>query len=178
MTHIEPGILDNEDAEPIVCTIPINDAGLLKSDDCYHDSGSNRHVFHSEDVFDEYLEIAPVQIHAFGEGLTIAATGTGSVKLEGTYKGKSEIYTLTNCLHVPGAHANLISQIRLDKFGVSTFFDEGNVTLFKDGVPCIGGAIHNEMYRLNLRPIKCKNNQQSIVMVTKTPRGEPDFCTA
>jgi hypothetical protein len=178
MMHLPAGILDNDQAEPVVCTMPIDDTVLERSDYCYHDSGSNRHVFFSEDVFDQYQEIVPVQIHAFSKGLTIAATGAGSVNLEGCYKGKSAIFTLTNCLHVPGAHANLVSQFRLDKFGVSTIFEDGAVTLYKDGVLCIDGKLHNEMYRLNLRPVKAKGNRKSMVMRTKISGNVPDFCIA
>jgi hypothetical protein len=178
MTHLKPGVLDNEIAEPVVCTIPLDDSQIEKTDACYHDSGLNRHVFFSEDVFDEYISIEPVQVHAFSEGLMITATGAGSIKLLGTYQGKSAIYTLTNCLHVPGAHANLISQFQLDKFRVSTFFEDGKVTLYKDGIPCIEGAIHNEMYRLNLRPIKSDKSEESTVMALKASGNIPDFYTA
>jgi hypothetical protein len=178
MTHIPPGVLDNDKEEIIACAIPIADDSMEKTDDCYHDSGANRHVFHAREAFAEYTQIDPVRVHAFSEGLTIAATGRGSVNLRGTYKGKPAMYTLTNCLHVPGAHANLISQIRLDKFGVSTLFDNGKVVLFKDGAPCIDGAIHNEMWRLNLHPIKAMTEGNSVVMLAKAKEGGADFCTA
>jgi hypothetical protein len=106
MTRIEPGVLDNECAEVATCTFLIVDRSVGKSDDCYHDSGANRHVFHSREVFAEFSDIAPVRIHAFSEGLSIAAARKGMVKLHGTCDDKTEIYTLTNCLYIPGAHAN------------------------------------------------------------------------
>jgi hypothetical protein len=176
MVQIEPGVLDNAEAEPVTCAIPIE--RMEKSDGCYHDSGSNRHVFHGREYFDEYREIAPVRVHAFGEGLMIAATGAGTVKLRGQYKGKSATFTVTNCLHIPGAWANLISQIRLDKVGVSTWFDDGNVTLFKKKVPYIEGKVHNDLYRLNMHPIKTGKTADVFAMAAKSPERTPDFYTA
>lgn len=176
MAHIGPSILDNDVPEVILCAVPIEQ--LEKSDDCYHNSRSNRHVFHGRHFFDEYTEIEPVKVHAFSEGLTIAVTGAGSVKLKVSYRGKPKIITLTNCLHMPPAHVNLISQICLDKFGVSTWFDNGTVTLFKDKIPCIDGIIHNDLYRLNMRLIKPETQQDSIVMSMKAFKDVPGFCTA
>jgi len=178
MTHIEAGVLDNDGAEVVVYAALIG--AIDKSDDCYHDSGSNRHVFHRRESFDEYTEIQPVRVHAFGEGLTIAAIGAGSVKLQGSYKGILGNFTLTNCLHVPAAHANLISQVRLDKFGVSTYFDDGRVTLFKEDIPCVDGSIHNDMYRLNMWSMKtgAQDHEGAISMMAKATGDAPDFCTA
>jgi hypothetical protein len=178
MAQIEPGVLDNEKAEIISCALPITDARKMpKSTDCYHDSGTNRHIFNKRDMFSDYTEIAPVKVQGFSEGLTVAAVGKGTVKLEGSYKGMANTFTLSNCLHVPGAHANLISQIRLDKYGVATYFNSGYVTLFKNGIPCIDGTIHNEMYRLNMKPTKNDDTDHTIAMMSQIT-DEPDFCIA
>jgi hypothetical protein len=132
MTHLLPNVLNNNATECLVCALPITDNTLQRNEDCYHDSGANRHVFNRCNVFIDYSKIAPVKIHGFGEGLAAAVIGKGTVKLIGTYKGSSNIYTLSHCLHVPDAYVNLISQVRLNKSGISAWFENGKVTLFKD----------------------------------------------
>jgi len=178
MAHIDTGILDNDKPEVVVCAAPIE--AIPRSNDCYHDSGSNRHVFHSRESFEEYTHIQPVKVHGFSKGLTIAAIGAGSVRLRGSYDGSPTSFTLTNCLHVPAAHANLISQVRLNKFGVSAYFEDGKVMLYKDKVPCIDGQIHNDMYRLNVWPVGSgvMNDEVQMMMMTKTLTDKPDFYTA
>jgi hypothetical protein len=178
-TYIPPGTLDNTEAEIATCTVPLTDPNVKRSDDCYHDSGANVHVFNRQDVFAEYSQINPVRIHAFSKGLSIAANGKGSVRLQATYEGIHGVITLTNCLYVPGAHANLISQIRLDKFGISTLFDKGRITIFKDGIPRIDGGIHNDMWRLNLKPLPSQHTvDESIIMGASVANPNPDFYTA
>jgi hypothetical protein len=60
---------------------------------------------------------------------------------------------------------------------VSTWFDDGKVTLFKDNLPCIDGLLHNDMWRLNFELIELANEEDESIAMMAT-LGGPDFCTA
>ena len=126
---------------------------IERSGDIYHDSGSNRHVFYDKSSFTEYQHIPPIKVNGFGDNLSTAAVGRGSVVLSSGTDQRIKRITLTNVLHVPAAHANLLSQIRLDRKGIGATLKEGRVVLFKtaDGSPIVHGTVHNDMYRLDLR---------------------------
>jgi hypothetical protein len=183
LTHLLVGTLDNEVEEKIVCAIPITSTSFEDPNDCYHDSASNQHVFNRKEVFRNYRDITPVMIHGFSQGLETAALGIGDVVMEGEYDKERKTYKIKDCLYVPGAHANLISQVRLDRIGVSAWFEKGQITLYRNGKPCIDGSLKNEMYRLNFRPLPItpeeqSNNGELIVMAAKGIQNPPGFYTA
>jgi hypothetical protein len=180
LTHLPAGTLENPMEEKIVCAIPITNAPPEDSDDCYHNSTSNQHVFNHCEVFEAYRDISPTVVHRFSEGFKMAALGVGDVIVEGDYNGAKSTYKIRGCLYVPGSRANLISQVRLDKVGVSAWFENGKITLYQNGVLCIGGGLKNDMYRLNMRPILADqatitSDDELLIMAAKTG---PGFYTA
>jgi hypothetical protein len=185
LTHLPAGTIDNVGDEKLVCAIrpiPIN-PGLNDPDECYHDSASNQHVFNRRELFQNYRDITPVKVHGFNEGFETAALGVGDVVVEGEYRGAKKSFTIRNCIYVPGARANLISQVRLDKVGVSAWFDEGRVTLYRDKKPCIDGHINrDEMYLLNFRPIlsdkAISTPTDNFLVMTARNNKTPGFYTA
>ena len=132
----------------------------------YHDSGSNRHVFHDRASFSTYTTIPPVK--GFGHQLITSAVGRGTVELR-TQDG-SRSFTLTNALHIPAARANLLSQIRLDQKGIGATLSNGKIMLFRttDGVPISDGSVLNEMYRLHLR-VRSMPQSPPVVNAIHTP---------
>jgi hypothetical protein len=128
---------------------------IRQSESCYHDSGANRHVFHNRAVFTDYQRINPIVVQGFSSGLTTTATGIGSVTLRGWYNDSSHVYTLRDCLHIPNGHVNLISQICLDCFNITTSIANGTITLSLTSVPIIGGMTDpvTQLYKLNLTPL-------------------------
>jgi hypothetical protein len=129
-SDLPAGTLDNETNEKVVCAIPLTTADFDNPNDCYQDSASNQHVFNRRDV---YRDITPVKIPGFSQGSMTAAFGAGDVMVKGEYMGEERTFKIKDCLYVPKARANLISQVRLDKIGVSAWFDDGKVTLYRDG---------------------------------------------
>ena len=55
---------------------------------------------------------------------------------------------------IPAARSNLVSGVRLDNAGVSTTLENGTVVLSARGSPIVDGAIHDDMYRLNLSIVR------------------------
>jgi hypothetical protein len=185
MNHLPAGTLDNDNAEQLICAIPITSDKIDRSDDCYHDSAANRHVFQRKDVFTNYQDITPVKIHGFSQGLETAALGTGDITLSTSHHGTTKTITLTKCIYVPGAHANLISQARLDKAGVSTWFEKGKVTIYKDSITYITGELKNKMYRLDIQPtVRTTSGMDDGCVIfatkqlTRPSEGTPSFYTA
>jgi hypothetical protein len=183
MTHLPAGTLDNDVDEQLVCATPITSNTIERSDNCYHDSAANRHIFWRKDAFMNYKDITPVKIHGFSKGLETTALGTGDVRLQTLHNGRIGDIILTKCIHVPGAHANLISQARLDKVGVLTQFENGRVTISKNGIPYITGELKNEMYRLDVRPHTTGDNDTASItfaakFLARPSEDGPGFCTA
>ena len=100
--------------------------------------------------------------------------------LKGSYNGLTTTFQLTNCLHIPDAHVNLISQVRLDQFGILAILGNGKVVLQKDGIKFVDGNIHNELYQLHVLPIKTGENAEntSLVMMANDPNEAPGFYIA
>jgi hypothetical protein len=180
LTHLPAGTIDNVADEKIICTIPITSHSLKNPDECYHDSASNQHVFNRKEHFLNYRDISPVRVHGFSKEFETAAVGVGDIIVEGEYGGLTRRFKIRNCLYVPGARANLISQVRLDKVGVSAWFDQGRITLYWNGKPCADGAINkDDMYLLNFHPITCKNRKplarDNLLVMAAKGKGEPGF---
>jgi len=170
--------VEDELPDVVVCSMPITDSNIPCSDACYHDSGANRHVFHNHDIFSDYECIKPITVQAFGKGLTTQAIGRGCITLKGWYGDQFNYYKLTNCLHIPDSRINLISQRRLDQFGVVGQLSAGGPVLVRNGTPIIGGMIHNDLYRLNLVPVNTDAPDEVITLALKSAQKNPDFCTA
>jgi gag-polypeptide of LTR copia-type len=140
--------------EVIVASLPILERDIPHSDHCHHDSAANRHVFHDRSAFESYTTITPLAVKGFGKNLSTAAIGLGTVRLRCKYGDRTSSILLTNVLHIPAARSNLVSGVRLDNAGVSTTLENGTVLLSARGSPIVDGAIHNDMYRLNLSIVR------------------------
>jgi Pol polyprotein/LTR polyprotein gag-polypeptide-like protein len=101
------------------------------SDSLYHDSGANRHIFYSRSSFTTYKEIDPIVCRGFESTLSATAIGVGDVTVRANYGNASTKVVLKNCLHIPKARQNLISQLELDNIGIGSNFlgDGSNHTL-------------------------------------------------
>lgn len=141
--------------ELIKCNASALDASRPILEVCIHDSGANRHVFHSRDSFKHYKEIEPVKVNGFGKDLNTCAVGIGTVYVEAWREGKPKVlYELTNCIHVPSARYNLISQAQLDQAGVEAVVGNSKITLHKQGLILLDGVLSsNLMYQLNMWPV-------------------------
>lgn len=148
--HTESGI-----PEFIKCNASALDTSKPILEACIHGSGANRHVFHTRESFKTYMEIEPVKVNGFGKDLNTCAVGIGTVHVEAWREGgKRVLYELTNCLHVPSARYNLISQAQLDRAGVEATVGNSKVTLHKQGLILLDGKLStNLMYRLNMWPV-------------------------
>ena len=140
--------------EPIVASLPVLDNSLPCADTCHHDSGANRHVFHDRSAFETYQSIQPVQVKGFGHNLSTTAIGRGTVRVNGRYGTRVSPIVLHNVLHIPAARSNLISGPQLDLAGVSSLLGDGLATLSIRGENVVGGALHNDMYRLNMSIVR------------------------
>ena len=142
------------DDEVMVATLPVLEDTMQRTDACHHDSGANRHVFHDKTAFETYCPIEPVSVSGFGRNLSAAAVGRGTVRVEGRYGEQVCQILLHNVLHIPAARSNLLSGPQLDKVGVASILANGLATLSVRGKAIVGGALHNDMYRLNLKIIR------------------------
>ena len=142
------------DDKIMVATLPVLEDTMPRTDTCHHDSGANRHVFHDKSVFETYYPIEPVSVSGFGRNLSAAAVGRGTVRVEGRYGERICQITLHNVLHIPAARSNLISGPQLDKAGIASILANGLATLSTRGQAIVGGALQNDMYRLNLKIIR------------------------
>ena len=77
----------------------------------------------------------------FNSAASAIAVGEGSVRMKATYEGKEAIITLNNVLHVPAARCNLVSQSKLDRFGVDSHTKNGHIFLSKAGKCFIEGQL-------------------------------------
>jgi gag-polypeptide of LTR copia-type len=154
--HETPSSIGNThlDGDVIVASLPVLEQSMTRSDSCHHDSGANRHVFHDKTAFETYEAIHPVAVSGFGHNVSAIAIGRGTVRLEGRYGHRTTSVCLTNVLHIPAARSNLISGPQLDKAGVTAVLGNGLATLSIRGNNIIGGALYNDMYRLNLTIIR------------------------
>jgi hypothetical protein len=148
-----------QNSEPTVCfaTLPVSEPRIPDSDFCYYATGANRHVFHDRGAFETYEATRPVAVE--GLGGTTAAVGHGVVRMRGRYGDRVRTIVLTRVLHVPSARVNLISGCQLAKAGVAVTLGNGFVTLAVNGVNIVGGAIYQDLYRLDMTIVRPANTQ-------------------
>jgi hypothetical protein len=154
------GTFDNATPESVLCHASALDPKGPVSDDCIHDSAANRHVFHSKESFDEYNEITPVKVKGFGKELSTCAIGKGTVIIKSfTERGTHRTLKLRNCLHIPTARFNLISQSQLDRAGLSSSTSNGTVSIHRQGdILMIGSLGEDDMYRLSVSPTRANGH--------------------
>jgi gag-polypeptide of LTR copia-type len=142
------------EGEAIVATLPVLEHFMPRSDTCHHDSGANRHVFHDKTAFETYESIRPVAVKGFGHNLSTAAIGRGTVRIHGRFGTQITPLLLKHALHIPAARSNLISGPQLDLAGITSVLGNGLANLYHHGRIVIGGALYDNMYRLNMSIIR------------------------
>ena len=110
-------------------------------------------MFHDKSAFEDYKSIPPLTVKGFGQNLSATAIGWGTVCLVGHYNNKKCTILLTNVLHIPAAHTNLVSGIQLDKARVVSTLGHNSIFLSANNKIIVGGSIKNNMYCLNLNII-------------------------
>ena len=168
------------DDEPVVASLPVLSHNIPKSDNCYYDSGANRHVFHDRSVFESYENILPLAVNGFGENLSTTAIGRGSVRLTShpTYHHSSIL--LTNVLHIPLARSNLVSGTQLHDRDVFATLGNHSLTLSHNGSIFLDGIVEHGMVRLQTKPIRPNASLLSRISPTVASLNsqQPGFCTA
>jgi hypothetical protein len=169
-----------DDTYPVIATVPILHNAMPKSDTCLYDSSTNRHVFNDRAVFETYEHIQPLSIQAFGDKLSTTAIGRGSVCLRSRFGIRPSSFLLTNVLHIPQAHSNLISGAQLAQHGVVTTLGKQNAILTYNGVFIMSGYVERGMYRLNTKPIRPSPSLLSRIspMVASLNSNQTGFYTA
>lgn len=169
-----------DDTSPVVATVPILHNAMPKSDTCIYDSGANRHVFNDRAVFETYEHIQPLSVQAFGDKLSTTAIGRGSVRLRSRFGIRPSSFLLTNVLHIPQAHSNLISGAQLAQHGVVTTLGKQNAILTHNGVFIMSGYVERGMYHLDTKPIRPSPSLLSRIspMVASLDSNQSGFYTA
>jgi hypothetical protein len=177
--HEENIEMEGAEKEPLAsCKVPVLNMLIAKSDHFYHDSGANRHIAHDRAIFSEYMSIKPISVSAFGDKLATHAIGIGSVDLIGSHDGAKSAIRLRNVLHIPSARSNLISQIQLDKIGVTAKMGRGRIVLEKEGRVIISGNVQSDMYRLDVVPDMKEEDIESVTAAMANLKVSPGFYTA
>jgi len=117
---------------------------------CYFDSGATRHVFHDRAAFVEYIKIRPLSVKGFDRAVTASAIGKGSVRLTSRIAGKKVSLLLTDALHIPTAHSNLVSGALLANKGVNILSAGNTFTLFSGAITVANGSMRGGMYQLDV----------------------------
>jgi hypothetical protein len=122
-----------------------------KTHTCYFDSGATRHVFHDRGAFVEYTKIRPLAVKGFDRAVTASAIGKGFVRLTSRLAGRKVSLLLTDVLHIPTAHSNLVSGALLASKGVNILSAGNTFTLFSGSVTVANGSMCGNMYQLDVR---------------------------
>ena len=135
----------------IVCS-----ATMDQNDSIHHDTGTSHHIFHKHELFHDYAMFeSPLAVHGFGTSLTTQAVRKGKVILKSTYDGLVHNFSVSNVLHIPTAHCNLLSGSRLDRKGVNTQTGKGKITYFNaTDVPFATGSIVKDLYKMDVETVK------------------------
>ncbi|KAI0094158.1 hypothetical protein BDY19DRAFT_901415 [Irpex rosettiformis] len=126
----------------------------LMNNSCYHDSGANHHIFHDRAVFNNYREISHIPVKSFGSTQSTSAVSVGDIYFNASCSSVATELKLSNVLHVPSAHLNLVSQGCLECRGVSCHSANGIITLLMNGTSMVDNTLlPNNLYRLNMTPL-------------------------
>jgi hypothetical protein len=168
------------DSGSVITTLPVIAGTSSKNDNCFYDSGANRHVFNDRTAFETYQTIRPLPVNGFGNDYSTTAVGSGSVRLRARHRDRVSSVLFTSVLHIPSARSNLISGPQLDNAGVVATLGHGRATLTHHGTNLISGAIENGMYRLDVTVIRPPSPvfPPLVQLSTQGDRSSSDFPTA
>jgi hypothetical protein len=121
----------------------------------FHDNGATKSIFNDHALFRTYNHFdTAVNVNSFDSGLLAPAPARGIVHLESIINGQKLILDISDALHIPTAHVNLISGSALDLKGVSTLTHNGKIELSKNGQVITQGSLWKGLYHLNLTPVQ------------------------
>jgi hypothetical protein len=95
-----------------------------------------------------------VNVNGFNSGLLAPAPARGVVHLESIVNGHKIILDISDALHVPTVHVNLILGLALDQKGVTTVTHNGKIELSKNGQVIAQGSLWKGLYHLNLTSVQ------------------------
>lgn len=104
----------------VITMLPVFDPQQPKLDICLFDSSANCHVFNDQNLFELYQSISPIDVQGIGTDCLTKAIGHGNVRLQTHCVARVFSIVLTNILHIPRAHSNLISGGQFNERGVYT----------------------------------------------------------
>lgn len=146
MTTIEGTEPDDNDAivegeDVLVFVSAVLDGELTQESTVNHDTGATRHIFRSQELFHDY---SILETHVNGL--------------------KEHTFSLSNVLHIPTAHCNLISGSRIDRKGVKTTTGDGKITYTNSSnVPFAQGSIIRDLYQMNVVAVKAQKTSSTSI---------------
>ena len=168
--------------EPFVASLDIFSDSTPKSDHCFYDSAANSHVFHDRTAFETYESIPPIAVKGFGEDLSVAAIGRGTVRLEGKHNNRIFPIILTNVLHIPRARVHLISGGEFTERNVIATIQRPVSFFSFRGIIFLEALFEHGFYRINariIRPVPSLHPRMDQPLVaTSAASQQPGFYTA
>ncbi|KAL0434942.1 UNVERIFIED_CONTAM: hypothetical protein Sradi_0202100 [Sesamum radiatum] len=121
-----------------------NMATAVQSNDWWYDSWATIHVCNEKNIFKDYEIATERQKVLMGNANTAAVLGKGSVEVHFTLGKK----LLTNVLHVPEIHKNLVSAALLCKKGLKAVIESDKLIFTESGVFVGKGYYCDGMFKL------------------------------
>ena len=114
------------------------------------DSAATKHMCKDRELFTEYHPFnPPVLVTGAAQGMQARVYGQGTVTLPyQTPTGEINTLTLSNVLHIPQLHDNLMSLTRLDTTGHHMHLGHGRCIITKSGRAYGLGKLHQGFYIL------------------------------
>jgi hypothetical protein len=137
------------------CLATAFNASTPKSDanHFFYDNGDTKSIFNDHALFQSYHQFdTAVNVNGFDSNLSVPAPARGVIRLESIVNSHKLMLDISDTLHVPTAHVNLISGSALDLKGVSTVTQNGKIELSKNGQVIAQGSLWRGLYCLNLAP--------------------------
>lgn len=124
------------------------------NDDWLADTGAARHMCNRREWFTEYHELEQHRPILSASGHVIYGVGVGTIRIKNLVGGKYILATLTDVLHVPKVHRNLISiGVLTDRGFEALFTKEGLKVVRNNKVVAAGVRESGRLYRLRCRTV-------------------------
>lgn len=111
------------------------------------DSGATDHIVNTKDFFSSYVELpSPINIGVAKNSTNIPAFGKGQIHITTNLGFQGSI---DNVLYSPEVPYNLLSVNRIQKAGMSIFFINNEVHIYKNDKCIISGINSNNLFKLS-----------------------------
>lgn len=141
---------EEEDEPTVRAAVAMDKKG---GSDFIMDSGCTEHISNKSENFTKIENITPIRVY-LANNFVVEAKQKGMVSID-IYRSdrgrtKTTRLALSNVLYIPEASVNLISCTQLDKYGISTLFQNGKCELLdrEQKNVCIGYAIERKADKL------------------------------